>query len=279
MKSFEPLWKRQRKVAFAQWEQTLTWCWLFTATYFMTYHSMCKTNEDYISALRWARNISANITRTMNNWPWRNVSEPEPNWEDPTADDRIKHKVFPYRWGCRVGESNTRCSPAGGYEGAKWEDQAQGGPLQVGVRVQGGRIKHKVVPYRWVWGCRVGGQTQGGPLPAEVGVRVKGGRIKHKVVPYLQRWVSGCRVGGSNAKCPPQVGVRVQSGRIKHKMSPHRCVSGCRVGGSNKRCSFTGGCQGAWWEDQTQGIPSTGGCQGAGWRMGCSLTGVCEGVG
>ena len=82
----------------------LTWSCLFTATYFMTYHSVCKTNEDYISALRWARNISANITRTMNNWPWRNVSEPEPNWEDPTADDRIKHKVFPYRWvwGCRI---------------------------------------------------------------------------------------------------------------------------------------------------------------------------------
>ena len=71
---------------------------MFTATYFMTYHSVCKTNDDYISALRWARNISANITRTMNNWPWNNVSEPEPNWEDPTADERIKHKVFPYRW-------------------------------------------------------------------------------------------------------------------------------------------------------------------------------------
>ena len=70
----------------------------------MTYHSVCKTNDDYISALRWARNISANITRTMNNWPWNNVSEPEPKLGGP------------YR---------------------RREDQTQSVPLQVGLYVLG----------------------------------------------------------------------------------------------------------------------------------------------
>ncbi len=69
----------------------------FAATYFMTYHRVCKTNEDFINALRSARKIAANITRSMNHWPWHNYTQDEPDWEDPTADKRITHKVFPYR--------------------------------------------------------------------------------------------------------------------------------------------------------------------------------------
>ena len=64
----------------------------------MTYHTVCKTNDDFINALKWARNITANITRTMNHWPWNNVSDSEPNWEDPTSDDRVTHYVYPYRY-------------------------------------------------------------------------------------------------------------------------------------------------------------------------------------
>jgi Niemann-Pick C1 protein len=36
------------------------------ASYFMTYHSILKTSEDYIGALKNARDIAANITRTLN---------------------------------------------------------------------------------------------------------------------------------------------------------------------------------------------------------------------
>ncbi len=66
----------------------------------MTYHSVCRKDADYVSALSWAREISANITRTMNHWPWYNHSAEgatEPDWDDPTGDERIENKVFPYR--------------------------------------------------------------------------------------------------------------------------------------------------------------------------------------
>lgn len=51
------------------------------ATYFMTYHSICKTSSDYINALKQARIIADNITASLKNDP-----------------DEKKHsyKVFPY---------------------------------------------------------------------------------------------------------------------------------------------------------------------------------------
>ncbi len=73
----------------------------------MTYHTVCKSNEDFIDALRWARNISAEITYSLNHWPWHNVSvllggddideQVEPDWADPLSDSKVKNKVFPYR--------------------------------------------------------------------------------------------------------------------------------------------------------------------------------------
>lgn len=49
-----------------------------SASYFMTYHTILKTSEDYINALKDAREISDNITKTLNK-------------------DGGHYKVFPYR--------------------------------------------------------------------------------------------------------------------------------------------------------------------------------------
>lgn len=40
-------------------------CILIVATYFMTYHTILKTNEDFIGALREARRIGENITKAI----------------------------------------------------------------------------------------------------------------------------------------------------------------------------------------------------------------------
>lgn len=69
---------------FVFWQQNL--CFLiFTqtavgASYFMTYHTILKTSKDYYEALEWARDISENITNTLNE------GQKEPVYE-----------VFPYR--------------------------------------------------------------------------------------------------------------------------------------------------------------------------------------
>lgn len=69
---------------FVFWQQNL--CFLiFTqtavgASYFMTYHTILKTSKDYYEALEWARDISKNITNTLNE------GQKEPVYE-----------VFPYR--------------------------------------------------------------------------------------------------------------------------------------------------------------------------------------
>lgn len=52
------------------------------ASYFMTYHTILKTSQDYYEALLWARQVSDNITLTIN------AGGTEP-----------KVEVFPYRWG------------------------------------------------------------------------------------------------------------------------------------------------------------------------------------
>ncbi|XP_071519627.1 NPC intracellular cholesterol transporter 1-like [Panulirus ornatus] len=49
------------------------------ASYFMTYHTILKTSSDYYEALRWARNISENITRTINQ-----------------GSEESQYEVFPY---------------------------------------------------------------------------------------------------------------------------------------------------------------------------------------
>ena len=38
----------------------------FSATYFMTYTSVCKTSADYITALKEAREIAKNISKDIN---------------------------------------------------------------------------------------------------------------------------------------------------------------------------------------------------------------------
>ena len=38
----------------------------FAATYFMTYHSVCKNSSDYIKALKESRTIAKNITKAYN---------------------------------------------------------------------------------------------------------------------------------------------------------------------------------------------------------------------
>jgi Niemann-Pick C1 protein len=50
------------------------------ASYFMAYHSILKTSEDYYSALREARNIADNLTRTI---------------QEKTGTQDVQ--VFPYR--------------------------------------------------------------------------------------------------------------------------------------------------------------------------------------
>jgi Niemann-Pick C1 protein len=49
------------------------------ATYFMTYHTVTKTNADYIAALKYARELTDNLTRTINHWPGDNSTGPYHN--------------------------------------------------------------------------------------------------------------------------------------------------------------------------------------------------------
>ncbi|KAL8625091.1 hypothetical protein ACOMHN_030726 [Nucella lapillus] len=56
------------------------------ATYFMTYHTVLKTSADYIDALRQARELSANVTKTLG---FMNLS-------DPDAANPQLPEVFPY---------------------------------------------------------------------------------------------------------------------------------------------------------------------------------------
>ena len=58
----------------------------------MTYHTILKTSDDFVAALRYSRELADNITYTIGHWhnhtedngtvPWRNTTE----------------KVFPYRY-------------------------------------------------------------------------------------------------------------------------------------------------------------------------------------
>ncbi len=63
------------------------------ATYFMTYHTVCKTNSDYIEALRYARELADNLTLALNHWPGDNTSDIYNNMTNANEHE----KVFPYR--------------------------------------------------------------------------------------------------------------------------------------------------------------------------------------
>ena len=41
------------------------WCIVLAASYFMTYHTVCVTSDDYTEALKQARIIAANITNEL----------------------------------------------------------------------------------------------------------------------------------------------------------------------------------------------------------------------
>ena len=51
------------------------------ASYFMAYHGILKTSEDFYTALEWARKLSANMTETLTK----------------AANDGRTHEVYPYR--------------------------------------------------------------------------------------------------------------------------------------------------------------------------------------
>lgn len=59
------------------------------ATYFMTYHSVLKTSQNFTGALRYARELGDNITRSM--LEQSNTSDVVPHFHTCTA------RVFPYR--------------------------------------------------------------------------------------------------------------------------------------------------------------------------------------
>ena len=52
------------------------------ASYFMAYHGILKTSEDFYMALHWARKLSANMTAVLTE----------------AANDGRTHEVYPYRW-------------------------------------------------------------------------------------------------------------------------------------------------------------------------------------
>jgi len=58
------------------------------ATYFMTYHSVLKTSQDFTSALRYARALGDNITHVFEQ---TNTSDVVPRFQNLTS------RVFPYR--------------------------------------------------------------------------------------------------------------------------------------------------------------------------------------
>lgn len=63
------------------------------ASYFMTYHTILKTSRDYYEALLWARQVSDNITQSINS-----------GGTEPTVE------VFPYRWGVESSMEEMDCT-------------------------------------------------------------------------------------------------------------------------------------------------------------------------
>ena len=64
------------------------------ATYFMTYHSVLKTSQDFTDALRYARELSDNITFMFEQ---SNVSAMD-QWSNSTYFRNCTARVFPYRY-------------------------------------------------------------------------------------------------------------------------------------------------------------------------------------
>ena len=62
------------------------------ATYFMTYHSVLKTSQDFTDALRYARELGDNITYTFGH---TNGSDTEHSNADNFRS--LVSRVFPYR--------------------------------------------------------------------------------------------------------------------------------------------------------------------------------------
>ena len=77
--------------------------YFFAATYFMTYHTVTKTSADYIKALRYAWELSDNITYDLNHW--HHVTS------ELDATEEKQEKVMAYRWDHNVNSLTW----AGGY--------------------------------------------------------------------------------------------------------------------------------------------------------------------
>jgi len=65
------------------------------ATYFMTYHSVLKTSQDFTDALRYARELGDNITDTLGHANGSGFVEVEHS--NATQFRVLTPRVFPYR--------------------------------------------------------------------------------------------------------------------------------------------------------------------------------------
>ena len=70
---------------------------LLLATYFMTYHTVLKTSDDFVGALRYARDLGDNITRIIAEWNMNKTKEAAVE-SGSTGFTNLTEKVFPYRW-------------------------------------------------------------------------------------------------------------------------------------------------------------------------------------
>jgi len=63
------------------------------ATYFMTYHSVLKTSQDFTNALRYARELGDNITESFEDTNTSDIVGPG----NVTHFQNCTSRVFPYR--------------------------------------------------------------------------------------------------------------------------------------------------------------------------------------
>ncbi|ESN97392.1 hypothetical protein HELRODRAFT_102116 [Helobdella robusta] len=63
------------------------------ASYFMTYHKVLNSSQDFIGALKYARELGENITKSIHNW---NNTELYAGKSDQTKSRNISQSVFPY---------------------------------------------------------------------------------------------------------------------------------------------------------------------------------------
>ena len=69
---------------------------IFPATYFMTYHTILRTSDDFKEALKYSRDLSDKITRQINNWKEENETN-DRTFQDQIKMGNISESVFPYR--------------------------------------------------------------------------------------------------------------------------------------------------------------------------------------